>query len=181
MERQTLSTLPRLRETKRTVEGREKHYACQILERQPDSVVVLFVAPVAMTVHGVDLPRGTVTFGHFWAERPYNVYHWLDGRGETLGCYFNLSDQTVLDVETLSWRDLVLDVLVRPGASPEILDELELEELGVPLALRATIDLALSRLLDELPKVMPALEASRSRLWESHQAAILAAIAAIAS
>ena len=23
------------------------------------------------------LPAGTVTFGHFWGSRPYNVYHWL--------------------------------------------------------------------------------------------------------
>ena len=33
-----------------------------------------------MHVHGVDLPAGTVTFGHFWTDRLYNVYHWLDAR-----------------------------------------------------------------------------------------------------
>ena len=32
-----------------------------------------------MHVHGVELPAGTVSFGHFWADRHYNAYHWLDG------------------------------------------------------------------------------------------------------
>ena len=36
-----------------------------------------------MHVHGVDLPAGTVSFGHFWTDRFYNVYHWLDADRRT--------------------------------------------------------------------------------------------------
>jgi len=171
-----------LRETKRTLDGREKHFTCQVLERQPGSAVVLFVAPSPMAVAGVELPAGTVTFGHFWTERPYNVYHWLGSQGQHLGYYFNLSDQTVLDADALSWRDLVLDVLVRPGGgSPEVLDQHELDELRMKPDLRANIDRALSLLLAELPALLPALEASRLRLWTTHREAIQTAVAAVTS
>ena len=58
---------------------------------------MLWIAPEPMHVHGVDLPAGTVSVGHFWADRPYNVYHWLDRAGQTLGYYFNICDQTRID------------------------------------------------------------------------------------
>lgn len=162
--------LPRLWETKRTLDGREKRFACRVLESSPGCRVVLFVAPAAMHVHGVELPAGTVTFGHFWAARPYNVYHWLDPRGETLGYYFNLSDQVVMEEGALSWRDLVVDVLVRPGGEPQILDEHELEELGASVADREAAGAAQRRLLADLPQLLPELEGFRSRHWPRYTA-----------
>ncbi len=120
------STLPEILELKRTLDGREKRFQCRLIEGDRRQAVVLFVAPAAMHVHGIDLPAGTVTFGHFWTDRLYNVYHWLDARGETIGFYFNLADQTVIDDARLEWRDLTLDVLATPAGRLEVLDEDEL-------------------------------------------------------
>ena len=114
-----------------------------------------------MQVHGVELPAGTVTFGHFWTDRLYNVYHWLDPRGQTVGFYFNLSDSTIIGEGRLEWRDLTLDILVTPAGRLEVLDEDELP-LDLDDALRARIEQARASLLSELPLVTAEVE-QRSR------------------
>lgn len=157
--------LPRLLEVKRTLEGREKRFECRVLARSQDSVVVLFVAAEAMHVHGVELPAGTVTFGHFWRDRPYNVYHWLRaGDGEAIGVYANLADETRLGGDTLAWLDLIVDLLVLPGRQPQVLDEDELPgDLSPPL--RARIAEARRCLLRDLPALLVELEEARVALW----------------
>jgi hypothetical protein len=67
---------------------------------------------------------GTVSFGHFWTDRPYNVYHWMDGTtGATIGYYVNLADSTRVDGDLLEWRDLAVDILIRPDGNVTVLDE----------------------------------------------------------
>src|SRR3954465_9064075 len=96
--------LSRVVELKRTLSGGVKTFDCRLLSGDRRHAVLLFVAPAAVHVHGVDLPAGTVTFGHFGTDRFYNVYHWLDPAGGTIGFYFNLSDSTSIDDGRLEWR-----------------------------------------------------------------------------
>jgi hypothetical protein len=120
--------LPSILEIKRTLDGREKRFDCRLLALAPDQrhAAVLWIAPEPMHVHGVDLPAGTVSVGHFWTDRHYNVYHWLDRAGQTLGYYFNICDETRITAGVIEWRDLVVDVLAIPGARLDVLDEDEL-------------------------------------------------------
>jgi len=160
-----VSPLPRLLEIKRTVSGGEKRFACRVLSSHDGYLVVLFVAPEAMQVHGVHLPAGTVTFGHFWRNRPYNVYHWLDAAtGRTLGHYLNLAADTVVGEDRLEWLDLVIDVLALPGAPPRVLDEDEVPADASP-EMRQAMARALATVLADLPRLVEQLEAARARLW----------------
>jgi len=120
--------LPSILEIKRTLDGREKRFDCRLLALAPDRrhAAVLWIAPEPMHVHGVDLPAGTVSVGHFWTDRPYNVYHWLDRAGQTLGYYFNICDETRITAGLIEWRDLTVDVLAIPGGRLDVLDEHEL-------------------------------------------------------
>jgi predicted RNA-binding protein associated with RNAse of E/G family len=120
--------LPSILEIKRTLDGREKRFDCRLLALASDGghAAVLWVAPEAMHVHGVDLPAGTASVGHFWVDRHYNVYHWLDPAGQTLGYYFNICDQTRIGAGIIEWRDLIVDVLAIPGSRLDVLDEDEL-------------------------------------------------------
>ena len=157
--------LPPIHEFKRTLSGREKRCDCRALASRDGYVIVLFVAAEAMHVHGVDLPAGTVTFGHFWRDRPYNVYHWLDAAtGRTLGCYLNLARDTVVHDDRLEWLDLVVDVLALPGAPPRVLDEDEIPADASP-QVRQEIAAALATVLADLPPLLEHLEAERARLW----------------
>jgi predicted RNA-binding protein associated with RNAse of E/G family len=128
-------------EIKHLLAGGEKRFSCQRLAGDDRHAVVLWVAPHAMHVHGVDLPAGTISFGHFWTARHYNAYHWVDSAGKTLGYYFNLCDRTRLGTDCIEWRDLVLDVLALPGVPPRVLDEDELSALG-PLDAETTAHIA---------------------------------------
>ena len=154
-------TLPKILELKRTLDGREKRFHCRLIEGDQRHAVVLFVAPTAMQVHGIELPAGTVTFGHFWTDRPYNVYHWLDPRGETIGFYINLSDSTVIADGRLEWRDLTLDVLATPAGRLEVLDEHELPA-DLDEGLRARITAATQEILADASALMSEIE-RRSR------------------
>jgi len=123
--------------------------------------VLLFVARDATHVHGIDLPAGTVTFGHFWTDRFYNVYHWLDARGGTIGFYFNLADGTVIGDGQLEWRDLTLDVLATPSGRLDVLDEDELPR-DLDAAARAHIATGKQAILSDSRQLMAEIE-ERSR------------------
>jgi len=154
-----------LLEVKRTLDGREKRFECRVLRRAQDAVVVLFVAPEPMRVHGVELPAGTVTFGHFWRDRPYNVYHWLRRTdGAPIGIYANLADDTRLEGETLTWLDLVVDVLILPGAEPVILDEDELPQ-DLPAKLSARVGQARAAFFQDLAALLIEVDEARRELW----------------
>jgi predicted RNA-binding protein associated with RNAse of E/G family len=113
-------------EIKRTLAGVEKRFECTLLAGDSDHAVVLWIAPGPMHVHGIDLPAGTVSFGHFWAGRHYNAYHWLDARRETIGFYFNICDRVSIRPDVIDWRDLIVDVLATPAGRLDVLDEDEL-------------------------------------------------------
>ena len=121
-----MRSLKPILEIKRTLAGVEKRFDCTRLAGDDRHVVVLWIAREPMHVHGVDLPAGTISFGHFWKDRFYNVYHWVDPNGRTLGLYFNIADSTVIGPDRLEWRDLIVDVLAMPDGSVTVLDEDEL-------------------------------------------------------
>jgi Protein of unknown function (DUF402) len=161
--RELAATLPPILERKRKLSGQVKEFNCRVLHRQGPHLIVLFIARGAMNVHGVELAAGTATFGHFWSDRPYNVYHWLrpdDGR--TMGYYVNLSAETEISDDCLQWQDLIVDVLVSADGHPTVLDE---DEVPSDLPLRARIAEIGARVLGELPQVLAELEEWRRRLW----------------
>jgi predicted RNA-binding protein associated with RNAse of E/G family len=116
------SPLDKIWEHKFKPDGSCHRFRCDLLARTEARLTVLFISESAFTVDDVELPIGTVTFGYFWAHRPYNCYHWMKPTGQTLGHYFNVSDETTIGSE-LRWRDLYVDVLYRPPGTLRILDE----------------------------------------------------------
>lgn len=120
-------------ERKTRLDGSVAEFACEALAVEPGRRAVLrYVVdrewPIADTA--LRVPVGAVTIGHYWTDRPYNVYHWLvDGR--TLGYYCNVAADTVISTDAVRYLDLTVDVLLRPSGAIEILDE---EELPTDLA-----------------------------------------------
>jgi predicted RNA-binding protein associated with RNAse of E/G family len=159
-----LAELPTILEIKRTLDGLRKEFRCQLLERGSDRAVVLFVSSQRYEVGGLVLPPGTVTLGHFWEARAYNVYHWLAPSGATLAHYFNLAADTEIGEVTIGWLDLALDVLVPAGAPARVLDEDELPP-GLDAATRARIEAARREVLEQHAPVIADLESQATALW----------------
>jgi predicted RNA-binding protein associated with RNAse of E/G family len=155
-------SLPTIIELKRTLTGVEKRFECWQLARSAAHVAVLWIAPQPMHVHGIDLPAGTVSFGHFWSDRNYNVYHWMRSDSSTIGYYFNISDTTELSGDQLRWRDLTVDVLCTPQGRLDVLDEDELPA-DLPAEILRSIAAGKAAILDHPGAVMAEVEeASRA-------------------
>jgi len=151
-------------EIKQTLTGGEKRFDCLRLAGGRTHAVLLWIAPEPMHVHGVDLPAGTISFGHFWSDRFYNVYHWLDADGRTIGFYFNIADRTRIAETELAWRDLVIDVLATPAGRLDLLDEDELPAVVEPEA-AAHIAAGKAAILGAPAVVMAEIEAASRALF----------------
>lgn len=170
---------PQVTEVKRYVDGREKRFGCSLVRAEPGHVVLSFVSDRANRVAGLDLPVGMVTHGHYWPDRPYNVYHWMRPDGSTIALYVNICDEVELGGAVcgpraggagavdapglLSWRDLYLDVIIRPDGSTLVLDRDELPADMAP-ALRQDAEAAVEMVLQHAAAIQAEVEGDPDRL-----------------
>jgi predicted RNA-binding protein associated with RNAse of E/G family len=123
--RQTAATIT---EHKTRLDGSVAQFVCDALVVEPGKrAVVRYVSGREVNVGDLTLAPGTVTIGHFWADRSYNVYHWIF-EGRTIAYYASLVDDTTISSDRIDYTDLTVDVLVRPSAAATILDEDELPD-----------------------------------------------------
>jgi hypothetical protein len=158
------NALPEITEIKETLAGTRKTFACHVIERSPRAMVVLFVSRAPVRVHDVDLPAGTVTFGSFWSDRPFNAYHWMTPAGASLAFYVNLADRTEIAATTLSWRDLTVDILIPRDGEAVVLDEDEIP-LALDAATRTRIEEAKHQVGGEAGDQRIERAAQADRLW----------------
>lgn len=147
-------------ERKTRLDGTTSEFACEPLLIVPGNKAVLrYVSDREWVIADTDLrvPPGTVTVGHYWVDRPYNVYHWLVG-GRTLAYYCNIVSETRIEAQLVAYTDLVIDVLLRPSGAAEILDEDELPADLAP-ARRLAIAKALEVLIASPRSLMREIEA----------------------
>ncbi len=107
--------------------------------------VLRYVIDRERRVGDLALRPGMVTIAHYWVDRPYNAYHWLDG-ARTVGLYASIADRTRIEATSVSYRDLVVDALLHPTGAVDVLDEDELPPDLEPGA-RKTIADALEALI----------------------------------
>jgi len=118
----------RVIERKVRLDGSVEEFACEPLLIEPGSRAVLrYVLDREWQVAGLTLAPGTVTIAHYWMDRPYNVYHWL-ADGETVAYYCNTAEPAEISEGLVAYLDLVVDVLLRPSGSADVLDEDELPD-----------------------------------------------------
>lgn len=115
-------------EIKEKLDGRRHSFLCELLFRNSQRAVVIYRLERDYQVGEIDLPAGTLSLGYFWTDRNFNVYHWLSKSGATLGLYVNICDGTAIGCTQIYWRDLEVDLLIRPDARYTILDEDELPD-----------------------------------------------------
>jgi predicted RNA-binding protein associated with RNAse of E/G family len=144
-------------ERKTRFDGSVEEFACHALLIEPAKrAVIRYDFARDWTVSGIQLPRGGFTAGHFWVDRPYNVYHWLNA-GRTLGYYFNVGLVDEISDAQVAWRDLIIDVLVTPDGAIDILDEDEVPA-DLPAEHRRTIARALEQIVTNPKRLVKEIE-----------------------
>jgi predicted RNA-binding protein associated with RNAse of E/G family len=146
-------------EIKRTLGGEVLTFPCRAAEVTPKRAVLLYTASSGRRVADVELPAGTITVAYYWADRPYNVYHWVAPAGDTLAWYFNVSGPVRIADGRVEWQDLEVDVLVTTDLRLQVLDEDRLPA-NLPAAQRAAISDARGRVLREFRAVTREVEAA---------------------
>jgi len=135
-------------EIKHTLAGERKTFDCELLQRRGREAVVVYRMPRDLQLEDIALSRGTLSLGYFWEDRPYNAYHWIDQRQDSVALYFNISDGTRIGARSIEWRDLAVDILISPDGRCRVLDEDELPG-DLEAGLRAYIDAARDELCRE--------------------------------
>jgi predicted RNA-binding protein associated with RNAse of E/G family len=117
---------PRISEIKTTLSGRRQVFDCERIHYAVGETIVSYRMPADHLLADLLLPAGSLSLGYFWEDRPYNCYHWVDDKGQTLALYFNVCDSTQISPEQVAWRDLIVDILITPDQRCRVLDEDEL-------------------------------------------------------
>ena len=125
-------------EIKYSLSGKKTLFHCERIAFHDCWGILKYVLDTGWQVQDIVLPPGTVTYGFYWQARPYNLYWWMDPRGQSLAYYFNLCDSTQLTENEFIWRDLIVDILVRADGRVSVLDEDELPP-SLSVELRASI------------------------------------------
>jgi uncharacterized protein len=156
-------------EIKQLLSGERLEFPCQLLEQTSDRLVLRYYISAAAQVADLNLPAGTLSYGYFWQQHPYNLYHWMDSSGKTLAFYINLSGPLFIGDDYLEWTDLVIDVLVVPddtlGYRVQVLDEDEVPE-DVDGALKHHILSALHEVMHSWPALVRTVAAHSARLLD---------------
>lgn len=155
--RSGVSKLSQVTERKTRFDGIVEEFPCRALVVEPGKrAVIRYDLDRDWHVGGMVFPKGGYTAGHFWTDRPYNVYHWLQG-GRTLGYYFNVGLVDEISETQVAWRDLIVDVLIRPDGAIDILDEDEVPT-DLPPAHRRTIAQALEQIVTAPRRLVAEIE-----------------------
>lgn len=127
------------REVKVKPDGTELAYQTSLVHRETRLVIVRFL----MQKGGgpphipVVVPAGSLSYGYFWARRPYNVYRWLSPDGTLIAHRFDAVTEVQIAGDEVRYRDLALDWWALPDGTLIEEDRDELEALAAAGALSA--------------------------------------------
>ncbi|MGE6551813.1 DUF402 domain-containing protein [Bacillus mycoides] len=107
-------------------------HACLLIEAEPEKIILYHEVQYSFTMVANDtkltIPKGSYTIAYYWEKRPYNLYVWRDQNGSYIGSYFNIVKNTYITDQVVSFKDLILDIMVLSNGEFFILDEDELPE-----------------------------------------------------
>jgi predicted RNA-binding protein associated with RNAse of E/G family len=112
------------KEVKRLLAGDEVIYECELIHIEEDFGILKYIFNKEFKIEDIIIHSGTVSYGFYWMNKPYNLYMWFDK--SITAYYFNIADSIYLSRQKFVWRDLVVDVLVLPNGFIKVLDEEEI-------------------------------------------------------
>ena len=119
---------PVITERKIRLDGSHEDFMCEpLLVRPGERAILRYRVDREWRVAGGALvvPAGSVNLAHYWMDRPYNVYHFVEGR-RTIALYCNVAEPTAIREDLVEYVDLAVDVLIDPKGTATVLDEDEL-------------------------------------------------------
>ncbi len=152
-------------ERKAYFDGKEDLFQCELIYLSRECGILKYVTERAHSTGDLFLPAGTVSYGFFFRDEPFVLYRWFSPQGKLIGDYFNVADKIRISEKEFFWRDLFVDVLVRPSGKVDILDENEVPN-NLEESLLAYIQNAKERILSIYPLILEkADEMMENLIW----------------
>jgi len=108
-------------------------YDSKVLRRDETSITVeAFFNRDDMPFQEIVLKRNDRFVETFYTDKWFNIFEIYDrDDGKLKGWYCNITKPAVIEDDSVSYVDLALDLWVSPAGTRKVLDEDELEELGL--------------------------------------------------
>lgn len=128
-------------------------YSGQLIERLPHEIKIeAYFNRDETIVEGIILNRGDRFIETYYDNRWYNIFEIHDQvDGHIKGWYCNICYPTTIYEDSITYRDLALDLLVYPDGNRVVMDEDEFSSLPLP----TKVQTAARQALDELQVLFP--------------------------
>ena len=140
---------------KRDYTGKETwRYTGKLLERKPGYLQLeAYFDREQTVVHGLVLSRGDRFLESYFEDKWYNYYEIRSHDDDHLkGWYCNIGYPAEIQDQTVSYRDLALDLIVLPDGEQSVADEDEFNRLPLSEETEASARTALAELQDLFAK-----------------------------
>lgn len=129
----------KISERKVKADGSLHEYSCDLLFLTTDVAVIAYVMARGGVLPDVHLrvEPGSISYGYFWRDRPYNLYRMKRPDGSIIAHRFDAVADVVITREAIDYRDTVLDWWLVDGVLTEE-DEDELDDYVARGALPAS-------------------------------------------
>lgn len=128
-------------------------YSGQLIERLPHEIrIEAYFNRDETIVEGIILNRGDRFIETYYDNRWYNIFEIHDQVDDHIkGWYCNICYPTTIYEDSITYRDLALDLLVYPDGNRVVMDEDEFSSLPLP----TKVQTAARQALDELQVLFP--------------------------
>lgn len=142
----------------------EKVYAWdgEVAAREAGHIILRAVwrGPGTVSVaHGVVFEPGDIFYEHYYDGKPYGLWQVLTPDEQALKCWYcNVSTPATFDRASITFRDLLLDVLLLPDGTTRVLDRDDLKRAlteGLDPALAALAEAAMHEILEMIATGQP--------------------------
>ena len=152
-----------IEEVKIRLDGSREPFACELVREDARGAIIRWRTDSAFTAGDFHLPAEAVTTAFYWRGRRHNLYRPAGPDGRIICHRLDIIEPPVFEAGRLTFRDMVLDVLIPDNGAAVLQDEDELEaavEQGLISAAAAGELLAYARsLLSRVQEIVAEAEA----------------------
>ena len=102
-----------------------QEFLCSLLFRTNDYLVLAFQSPASSRINGRLIEKGSTTIAHYWSNRNYTLWKFIDINHSLIGYLFHICTDVVFEKSSVTYMDLELDIWVAPDGRFTILDQEE--------------------------------------------------------
>jgi hypothetical protein len=139
-------------EVKIRLDGSVEHFTCELLHEDERGVVIRWLADSPLVAGRYQLPAGSLTTAFYWRGRGHNLYRPIGPDGHLICHRLDIIEEPLIEPGRVTFRDLLLDILVAPGGEPVLQDE---EELIAAVAAGKVTSARARELLDYARGLLP--------------------------